>query len=181
MSREMTPADRTARGDRQNRPSGGLCAPVSQSAGGFSLAELITVCAIIAVLSAIAMPVARLGFRRQREVDLRERIRKITDAIDRYHDLRVAGRIKDPKSIEQGDYPKDLDELLKGVELIDGTKTRFIRERDLIDPMTGKNDWVLLSTSDDPDATSGHGGNVFEVRSSSHALALDGKTHYNEW
>ena len=58
---------------------------------GFTIAELITVCAIIAILSAMAMPVARFGLRRQKEMELHERLRKITDAIDYYHDLMVAG------------------------------------------------------------------------------------------
>jgi prepilin-type N-terminal cleavage/methylation domain-containing protein len=155
---------------------------------GFTVAELITVCAIIAVLSAIALPVARFGFRRQKELDLRERLRKITEAIDYYHDLRVgtsAGQvgvtIKDPPNIAQAGYPKDLDELVKGVELTDGRKIRFLRERDTIDPMTGKKDWVMLCVNDDADKSSGCGDNVFEVHSSSTALSLDGKTHYNEW
>lgn len=155
---------------------------------GFTIAELITVCAIITILSAIAMPVARFGIRRQRELELKERLRKITEAIDYYHDLRLgasAGQvgvtIKDPPNVAQAGYPKDLDELVKGVELTDGRKIRFLRQRETIDPMTGKNDWIQLCVNDDPDKSSGCGDNVFEVHSSSTALALDGKTHYNEW
>jgi general secretion pathway protein G len=148
---------------------------------GFTIAELITVCAIIAVLSAIALPVARFGLRRQKEIELHERLRKITDAIDNYHDLRVNGKIKDPAEIRQGEYPKDLEELVKGIETIDGRKVKFLRERDLIDPMTGKNEWTTLSTNDDPDTSSSDGSNVYEIHSKSTARALDGKTHYNEW
>lgn len=148
---------------------------------GFTIAELITVCAIIAVLSAIALPVARFGIRRQKEIELHERLRKITDAVDNYHDLRVNGKIKDPAEVRQGEYPKDLDELVKGIETIDGRKVKFLRERDLIDPMTGKNEWTTLSTNDDPDTSSSDGSNVYEIHSKSTAKALDGKTHYNEW
>ena len=53
-----------------------------QTSGGFTIAELVTVVAIIAILSAIALPVARFGIRRQKEIELRDRLRKITDAID---------------------------------------------------------------------------------------------------
>jgi len=149
---------------------------------GFTIAELITVCAIITILSAMAMPVARFGLRRQKEVELKERLRKITDAIDYYHDLAVAGQLKVQEAVGQNKYPKELDDLVKGVEKLDGTKVKFLRERDLTDPMTGEKEWDTLSTSDDPGhAGSTDGYNIYEVHSKSHALALDGKTHYNEW
>ena len=151
---------------------------------GFTIAELITVCAIIGILTAVAMPVARFGIRRQKELELHERLRKITDAIDRYHELRLAPaphNIKAPPDLGQGTYPKDLDEMVKGVELTDGSKVKLLRERDLIDPMTGKKEWTTLSDTDDPDTVSTNGNNVWEVHSKSRALALDGKTHYNEW
>jgi len=152
---------------------------------GFTIAELITVCAIITILSAMAMPVARFGLRRQKEVELKERLRKITDAIDYYHDLAVAGQLKVQEAVGQNKYPKELDDLVKGVEKLDGTKVKFLRERDLTDPMTGESGekaWDTLSTSDDPDhAGSTDGYNIYEVHSKSHALALDGNTHYNEW
>jgi hypothetical protein len=65
--------------------------------------------------------------------------------------------------------------------MTDGRIVRFIRERDLVDPITGKNEWTTLSTSDDPDTMSSDGNNVFEIHSTSTALSLDGKTRYNEW
>jgi len=52
---------------------------------GFTVAELITVVAIVGILAAVAMPLANFGIRRQKELELHERLRKITDAIDRYH------------------------------------------------------------------------------------------------
>ena len=58
-----------------------------QGARGFSLAELITVVAIIGVLASVALPVARFSIRRQKEIELKSRLRKITEAIDRYHEL----------------------------------------------------------------------------------------------
>jgi len=148
---------------------------------GFTIAELITVCAIITILSAMALPVARFGFRRQKEIQLHERLRRITDAIDYYHDLKVNGRIKEQTSIGQGEYPKSLEDLAKPIELLDGQKIRLLRERDLVDPMTGQSEWIELCTSDDPDKQSGCGDNVFDVHSKSTAMSLDGKTHYNEW
>lgn len=149
--------------------------------GGFTIAELVTVVTIIGILATMVLPVAKFGLRRQKEIELRQRLRTITDAIDRYHDLRVRGQIKNPPSLTQGEYPQDLEELIEGVELIDGKKVRFLRERDLIDPMTGDDEWTTLSTTDDPDSSFSDGNNLFDVRSTSTRLSLDGKTRYNEW
>ena len=89
--------------------------------------------------------------------------------------------MKKPPDFGQGNYPKDLEELTKPIELNNSNYVRLLRERDLIDPMTGKSDWIRLGLNDDSDKTDSNTEQVFEVHSSSPALALDGKTHYNEW
>jgi general secretion pathway protein G len=157
---------------------------IASSESGFTIAELITVVAIIGVLASVAMPVVSFGIRRQKEIELHERLRKITDAIDRYHELRVTNppnNIKKPPDFGQREYPKTLEELTKPIELNSGKSVRLLRERDLIDPMTNRNEWDTLSDNDDPTSSIRSGDNVFEVRSKSTAVSLDGKTHYNEW
>lgn len=152
---------------------------------GFTIAELLTVVAIIGILASVAIPVARFGFRRQKEIELRYRLRRITEAIDRYHELMTIQqgpvRAAQLQALGSDGYPKDLEALLEGVKMSDGKTIRLIRERDLIDPMTGDKEWDTRSTTDDPDSLSTDGNNVFEVHSRSNAMSLDGKTRYSEW
>jgi general secretion pathway protein G len=148
---------------------------------GFSVTELVVVIAIVAILASVALPVVRFARRRQREIELCDRVQRIAWAIDRYAELRQRGLLKGMRAIAQEDYPKSLDELTHPLELIDGKSIRLLRERDLIDPMTGQNEWTTQSTTDAPDSASSNGANVWDVHSKSTALALDGHSHYNEW
>ena len=142
--------------------------------------------AIVGILAAVALPVARFSLRRQKEIELRDRLRKITNASDYYHDIMTQTanspvRPAEMQALKSDGYPKELEDLTKGIEMTDGKTIRFLRERDLIDPMTGRNEWNTLSTTDDPDTSMTNGDNVFEVHSTSTAMSLDGKTRYNEW
>ncbi len=157
-----------------------------RTAGGFTIAELITVCAIIAVLAATTLPVAQFGLRREKEIELHAKLRRITDGIDRYHDIMTIPptspiRPAEMAALGSEGYPKELQDLVKGIKLNDGRTIRILRDRDLVDPITGKKEWMTRSTTDDPDTTSSDGNNIFEVHSTSTALTLDGKTRYNEW
>ena len=157
-----------------------------RSSRGFTIAELVTVCAVIAILAATTLPIARFGMRRQKEIELKDRLRRITDGIDRYHDIMTIPptspiRPAEMTALGSSGYPKELEDLVKGIKLTDGRTIRILRERDLIDPITGKKEWRTLSTTDDPDTQSTNGDNIFEVHSTSTALSLDGKTRYSEW
>jgi len=84
-----------------------------------------------------------------------------------------------PVKIGGEGYPESLDELVEGVEIVgQETERRFLR-RIPTDPMT-RDDWELRSYQDDMDATSWGGENVYDIRTSSEGIAIDG-TKYAEW
>jgi general secretion pathway protein G len=144
---------------------------------GFTLAELVMVVALIAVLSAMALPVAKFTVKRQKEAELRLALRQVRTAIDEYKRLSDQGQI--PVKIGGEGYPETLEELVEGVEIVgQETKRRFLR-RIPEDPMT-KEDWVLRSYQDDPDATTWGGENVYDIRTSSEGIAIDG-SKYADW
>jgi general secretion pathway protein G len=146
---------------------------------GMTLLELIIACAILMILSSMALPVFRYTVIRQKESELRYDLRSMKDAIDRYKDL--ADQHKFRTEVGSENYPPDLDTLVKGVQLGagDDKRLRFLRKVP-VDPMTGRADWGLRSISDDPDSTSWGGKNVFDVYSKSSGTALDG-TKYSDW
>jgi general secretion pathway protein G len=144
---------------------------------GFTLAELVMVVALIALLSSIVLPVAKFTVKRRKEAELRLALRQVRTAIDEYKRLSDQGLI--PVKIGGEGYPEELEELVEGVEIVgQETKRRFLR-RIPIDPMT-HDDWELRSYQDDPDATSWGGQNVYDIRTSSDGVALDG-TKYADW
>ncbi|MEJ2189790.1 MAG: type II secretion system protein [Acidobacteriota bacterium] len=144
---------------------------------GFTLAELVMVVALIALLSTIALPVAKFTVKRQKEAELRLALRQMRTAIDEYKRLSDQGLI--PVKLGGEGYPESLEELVEGVEIVgQETKRKFLR-RIPVDPMT-KEDWVLRSYQDDWDATSWGGENVYDVHTSSEGVAIDG-TKYADW
>ena len=143
---------------------------------GLTLVELIVTIAILAILASVAYPIARFQIQRQKEQVLRDDLWQMRHAIDKYKD--AADRQAFQTSIDSYGYPPDLDTLVNGVD-VQGHKVKFLRSIP-IDPMTGKQDWVLRSMQDDPDSDSWGGQNVFDVHSASDGTALDG-TKYNTW
>ena len=146
---------------------------------GFTLVELIAAITILLLLTSVALPLARVHIQRARESELRQALRDLRQAIDRYKDFSDRGMI--PSKAESFGYPPDLETLVKGVPLKGAAtaKYKFIR-RIPEDPMTGSTEWGLRSMQDDPGARSWGGGNVFDVYSKSQGAALDG-TKYIDW
>ena len=155
-----------------------ICSKVhDRTHAGFTLIELMVAITILAILTMMALPLARVTIQREREKQLRAALWEMRDAIDRYKDAadRQVFQIK----VDSMGYPPDLDTLVKGVEGQAGKKYRFLRSIPT-DPMTHSKEWGLRSMQDDPDSDSWGGQAVFDVYSKSTGTALDG-TKYKDW
>jgi general secretion pathway protein G len=143
------------------------------------MVELAVVAAMIAILAAMAVPVARYSLRRQKELELRHQLRTMRDAIDKYKQLSDAGQI--PIQLGGEGYPPDLETLVKGVALVGKVdrKQKFLR-RIPIDPLTGTAEWGLRSYQDEHDSFAWGGQNIYDVYSLSESKALDG-SFYKDW
>lgn len=152
---------------------------VARSMAGMTLLELIVACGILVVLSSMAVPMARVQIKRQKETELRRNLIEMRDAIDRYKDVADQNLIKVEVGTEG--YPPDLETLVNPVQLAGAPdrRIRFLRKIP-VDPMTGTTDWGLRSVQDDPDADSWGGQDVFDVYTKSTGTALNG-TKYSDW
>ncbi len=151
----------------------------AHSATGMTLLELIVACGILVVLAGMAVPMARVQIKREREAALRYDLLQMRNAIDRYKDAADRNLIRVKVGTEG--YPPDLQTLVDGVQLAGAPdrRVRFLRKIPT-DPMTGTKDWGLRSVQDDADADSWGGQDVFDVYTKSTGTALDG-TKYSDW
>jgi len=156
---------------------------------GFTLLEMVVTLSILALLTTVALPVITTSVKRDKEIELRQNLRLIRQAIDDYKKLADEKKIK--VDSDSYGYPPDLETLVQGVEVEQeateaaGRKTnkktlvRFLR-RIPLDPMTNSYEWGLRSYQDKPDSDSWGGENVYDVYSRSQATALD-KSKYRDW
>ena len=147
---------------------------------GMTLVELIVAFTIMLILTTMALPLARVKVRREKERELRYALREIRAAIDKYKDAADRNMLG-PQKLEAEGYPPDLQTLVDGVKL-QGTvdkKIRFLR-RVPRDPMTDGPDWGLRAMQDEPASQSWGGQNVFDVFTKSTDTAVDG-TKYSDW
>jgi general secretion pathway protein G len=154
--------------------------PTRRNQRGLTLVELIVAFTILALLSTMALPLARYKIRRDKERDLHRALDEIRTAIDKYKDMADAQKLGMQK-IDTDNYPETLEQLVEGVKLAGEVdkKIHFLR-RIPKDPMTNSFDWGKRSTRDDPKSQSWGGQNVFDVFTKTTEKARDG-TPYAEW
>jgi general secretion pathway protein G len=147
---------------------------------GLSLVELIVAFTILLTLTAMALPMARYKVRREKEQTLRQNLREIRTAIDKYKDMADRGELGQTK-LGTENYPETLEILVEGVKIPgpEDKKVKFLRRMPK-DPFTNTVEWGKRSTQDDPKSQSWGGQNVFDVFSKTMERAPDG-TPYSEW
>ena len=146
---------------------------------GLTLIELLVSIAVLGVLAGVAMPLVQVTVTRTRELELRRALRKVREGIDQFkaeYD-KARGNARDARadfkkrvSVDRTGYPLTLEELVEGKIL-----RRIPR-----DPMTPEGGWVTRSYSDNPDSSLSDAKDVYDNRSASKAVALDGTT-YDTW
>jgi len=82
---------------------------------GLTLLELVVASTMLLILATMALPMARVKIKRDREIELRRALREKRTAIDRYKDASDLGLIE-VKAESEG-YPESLELLVEGVPM----------------------------------------------------------------
>lgn len=121
-------------------------------ARGFTLIELLVVLAIVALLSALAMPRYTHYVERHRETVLIENLRLTRDALENFH-------------ADRGRYPESLDELVA---------RRYLKNLPIDPILESSRHWLL---SEPPPPTE---GKVADLHSAAPGLGRDGR-RFSSW
>lgn len=151
---------------------------------GVTLIELLVAMAILVILASLALPLSHMSEQREREIMLRQKLRGMRQAIDRFKhdwDLRRISHLESNVANPENGYPTSLDILVNGAASNNvESKTRKYLRRILEDPVTGKREWGLRCYVDEAGSDQWCGKDVFDLYSLSDKTALDG-TRYRDW
>lgn len=161
-------------------------------AAGFSLVELLAVLAILGTLAAAIMPLGETVLATQRERELRHALWEIRGALDEYrHTAQTLGLVTHAPgaggAAGASGYPPSLQALVDGLPdprpQARGQRIPFLRSipRDpFADPaLPAEATWRLRSYASPADRPE-PGDDVFDVKSTSQAVGLDG-TRHDSW
>ncbi len=152
---------------------------LSRTTRGLTFIELLISVVVLGILAAVAMPLVQVSVTRTRELELRRSLRQLRESIDlfkaEYDKARTnltdaRNDFKKLVSVDRTGYPLTLDEMVA---------TKILR-RIPRDPMNPDGKWVVRSFSDNPESSLSDAKDVYDVRSASKAVALDGTT-YDTW
>ena len=128
-----------------------------KSEHGFTLIELLIVVTLVIVLAGIGLSTYSTSVNRAKEAVLRENLRMVRDSIDQFY-------------ADKGTYPPELSSLVSEGYLRQIPK----------DPFTESSDtWQIVMSEPDPSNPNSAPG-VFDVKSGSDGVSLDG-TPYSEF
>lgn len=146
---------------------------------GFTMAEMVIAASVLAILAAVALPVAKFSIKRAKEAELRYDLRIMRSAIDEYKRFTDAGLL--PPELGADGYPSEFEDLVEPLDLVGQVDKQIRLLRKIpVDPMTGEAEWGTRSWQDEWDADSRHGENVFDVYSLSEGTGMNG-IPYAEW
>jgi general secretion pathway protein G len=136
---------------------GPVTVTTGKSQRGFTLIELLIVVTLVIVLAGIGLSTYSTSVNRAKEAVLRENLRMVRDSIDQFY-------------ADKGTYPPELSSLVSEGYLRQIPK----------DPFTESSDtWQIVMSEPDPSNPNSAPG-VFDVKSGSDGVSLDG-TPYSEF
>lgn len=151
---------------------------------GFSVIELLVTVTLVSIMASIAIPAGEVLVQRSRERDLKETLRELRTAIDRYKHASDQGRIA--KAVGDSGYPHKLTDLLGVRDQKDpgGASIRFLRKvpRNPLDPdreVAPEKTWGLRSYASDH-TNPQPGRDIFDVYPLTEGKGING-VPYKEW